>query len=389
MARKDEPQNASSKGRKTATGKVKNQKQQVVRSLAGETSTKTTTRKGRAQAAIDAQPQAAPLFRVIDLTLGCEASTVEDFKYERRTSAEYLLRRSSEVREIFASRPAEFTKLVLALAYARVHWVEAKLCGLKTVHVIGRLPVTIEDLKSWWFSFQVEGVWFKIAVHDTYRREYELVVDDGPSPPDMPEPKVSRQQTTPPPKHVGPRPRGERSRNDVKGIRAVADRPRTNVASPKKGKRQKAAKRIAIALFNRGVRELDGLRDRFDHSFAELSRSVRPRLLRSVIGMRHVGGSALRAMCDVRAQFVQVADESAALVRSIHKALTKSRAEVTKVGSEARLESRFVGQNTGFNLVLNSWIRNDTLPIDWSQWLFGVDWSLNLFGVPEEEQAFT
>ena len=49
-----------------------------------------------------------------------------------------------------------------------------------------------------------------------------------------------------------------------------------------------------------------GLRDRFDHSFAELSRSVLPRLLRSVIGMRHVGGSAPRAMCDVRAQLYKL-----------------------------------------------------------------------------------
>ena len=115
---------------------------------------------------------------------------------------------------------------MLALAYARSL---KKLCGLKTVHVIGRLPVLIEDLKLGGSRFRSKA-WFKIAVHDTYRR-IRAAVDDGPSPPDMPEPKVSRQQTTPP-KHVGPA-TGGRSRNDVKGIRAVADRLCTKCVAQK------------------------------------------------------------------------------------------------------------------------------------------------------------
>jgi hypothetical protein len=57
---------------------------------------------------------------------------------------------------------------------------------------------------------------------------------------------------------------------------------------------------------------------------------------------------------------------------------------------DACLEPRCVGQNSGFHVLLYSWIGHEPPPVDWGADLFGVDWAANLFGVlSEEERALT
>ncbi|MBL8545104.1 MAG: hypothetical protein JNL81_01495 [Hyphomonadaceae bacterium] len=386
MAREREPQKASKKARKVSA--VRRTTQQPKRAEAGKKlEQEFTTEDGQ------------PLFRVINLTLLSEELKAWDLKYERRVAPEFRLRCSAAVLECFVGLTAEVVELVMDLARARVHAAETQLCGLETLYVVGRLPVTIQDLNSWWLSFNVGELWFKIEVCDErvrkneLIRDYEIVVADGPSPPETPKPTLQRLQKNDPPKRIGPRPRARKNRADSKAVRGTkirAPQRKTPNASREGGKRRKSAKRAAMAMFKRSVRKIDVFRDNVDFNLRELTR-IAPIVLRQcVTRLRQIGGSVLRAMCDVRVEIVQLAHQSTAFVVFRRLALTSSCANVGGAfGSEARLESRMVGQNTGLSLVLSSWIWAEPSSIDRNQSSSGIDWSLDIFGVPEEKQAFT
>jgi hypothetical protein len=97
-------------------------------------------------------------------------------------------------------------------------------------------------------------------------------------------------------------------------------------------------------------------------------------------------------MADRLAPFVQLSRRYARLVRRISTSFTGLReVAFASPGPGARLEARIVGQNTGLQLLLYSWIADEAPPpVDWSAHLFGVDWNLNLFGaLPEEKQVCT
>lgn len=338
------------------------------------------------------EDEGRPLFRLIDLTGGREQhddngggdddDDDDGPAHRRRIAPEYTLVWSPEVLHALKGRSEKYVRNVTAATYARIYLSEARLYGLKFLYVFVLSSVTIEELNGWWRAFKVGNTWFKLRYTDERVREYELLPADGPSFPDEEPPTQSRQQKVPPPKSVGRRPRVRRNRNGITDI--------LNAAPPRRGNRGRNNERILIELLAHAASVLQVLRsDIVEHKNAAV-RTLRPRLLRNLVRIRQVGGNAMRSMCDVRSRAEHVVRHCVALVREVHQTLRTSNAhQSVAVRSEARLESRVVGQNTGFNLVLSSWHWSEPPPVDWSLWLFGVDWNLNIFGVPEEEQAYT
>ena len=344
--------------------------------------------KSAARAQHIAQPDVAAEEPAPAQTLKPVAPGAEENVGKRRIAPEFTLVLTEAAHEALKDKPAEYVRAVTDEANARMYWAEAVVCGVFEVITIGRVG-PLASFDKWWSPFRVGKQWFVVRYRDAFIREYELQPADGPAPDGGPSPLIRRRQKTPPPTNIAPRAR--RNRNDRKGVRTAADAPsRQHEAAPKRGKKEKNAKRVAIELLERATWDLEVLRHNLDHRWRLLDRTLSPRLLSSVERMKRSGGNIVRHLRVVVAPLVQAARRSLAIAKNTHHAFTTSRAKARATfGPEARLEGRCAGNNTGLHLILNSWIWTETSPVDWSQWLFGVDWSANIFGVPEEEQAFT
>lgn len=350
-----------------------------------ETAKKKTKSQKTAQQRHDAQPEVEKLPQGLTQTEAPEAPEAEDDDV-RRKSDEFTLRWSLEAQQHVKNKPADFVRMVIAAAYARIYLAEALLCGILLIVPIGRVG-PVDKFEKWWTAFKVGDLWFILRYHDTRIREYEIVPAFGPTPGDGGDPPpMTRQQRGPPPQRIGTRTRAPR-RGNPQGSRAVRKPP------TKKGKaiKKKAddAKRVIIEQGQRLVWELELRCVAVTHTATHLWRQIWPRLVRSIDEVNISCGNALQTLRYAFASFVQVRQEADELSTPIDASFTDvAEVAIETYGPAGQLESSAAGHRLFPRLRLNSW-KWTTPPIAWNDDLFGVDWSLNPFGDPEEEQAFT
>lgn len=347
-----------------------------------ETAENKAKSKKTAQQQHDAQPEVEKQPRGITLIIAPKALEAEDDNV-RRVSDEFALRWSAEAEQHVKGKSAEFVRMVTSSAYARIYLAEAILCGAIAVIPFGRVA-PIESFDKWWTAFKVGDLWFVLRYRDEFIREYELVPAFGPTPGDGGDPPpMTRQQRRPPPQRIGPRPRARRNRGDAQGSRATKQLGKAIRKGAKK------AKRVAIEFYLRTMRELEAHSCDITSNVMQLWRQKRPRLLRNVVHMKRVCGSAMQFWRDFSAPFVQVRQQADALVTSINASFTRHVEVVTETyGPSGQLEESDAGHIVFPRIRLNSW-KWKTPPTAWNEYLFGVDWTKDIFGVREEEQAFT
>ena len=295
-------------------------------------------------------------------------------KKERRVAPEFTLNCSDGALEIIRKLPESGIKTVKVAAYQRIHVAEAALCGALRYVTITSMEQLNADY-TWWTPFQVTGVkgmegrWLELEYRDTFIREYVLQLASGPDP-DRPKPKMRRQQA-------------QRARK-----RKAQD------GGPKGGGGAKSAR---AARVRRQLRRTDTsyefavlyrfARSRINNSLVQLQRALMPRLLRSVVRVKHSYRNAANTFRAVRARLIEV---TRAGVRAINVSFTGAPdVSVQEASLGARLELRRVGRNVGPVMFLYSWIRDEAQPGGWPADWFGADWPADWFGIlPEEERAF-
>ena len=384
------PQKAPINKAKPASEESEHQTAQTTQQIQSEVEEKSKKNAGAeksAQKQHDAQPEVARPQGLNETQGPAREPGREDVVPGRRKSDEYALRVSEAALLHMAHREPGYLPKVKEAAYELIYESERLLCG----HIVQIGAVPAVNLSRWWRAFNVDGLWFVLKPCDPPRfskvREYELLPASGPTPDDDVPPKLTREQSSPPPDYIGPRRR--RNRGDASGSRVKAVKRPLQA----KSKKRNEVKRLFTELYNSTERELYLLSQNATHSAAQLWRTRKPRLLRSLVEMRRISqscGIALHDLRDALASVVQASRISWVFPVSVREASTRQQRELSSetFGPSGRLESSNAGHVVSARLKLNSW-KWDEPPVPWAEDLFGVIWTPHLFGVREEEQVFT
>ncbi|MGQ0533933.1 MAG: hypothetical protein ACT4OF_14770 [Caulobacteraceae bacterium] len=285
-------------------------------------------------------------------------------KRERRKAPPYTLVWSEEVQTL----PDISTNEVIELrkkALWRIELAEAALNGDSSVARFGA-AAHAEDIV--WSQFQVGKYWFCIEFRAANIREYVVKLAGPPRPDDTP----------PPPGNL------------------LAER-RTHDDLPSQARDSRSRKK-----------DCDGSKSEFGRGAAVLWRFTRRTLNRNLTTSRTKFASKLidtltKAGVTYRNVSYNMRNLSASLGEKIRRfvwTIAGGSSSFTRigdlptylVGSNARLEPRCVGQNSGIHVLLYSWVRDEAPAVDWNADLFGAlptDWAANLFGaLPKEERVF-
>lgn len=285
-------------------------------------------------------------------------------KRERRRAPPFTLVWSEAVQThpgITTSDVHELRRTALSL----IQLAEAALRDDPSIYKLGMTTAQIADIV--WAKFQVGDNWFCLELRRKEIREYVVNLTTPPAPDDIPPPPRDhmhdgRDHEAPPPGPDGP---ASVERNKADGS-------------------QGAFARISV-LWRVTLRELNRSTALYKSKFRAVCR-------RTLDRVNDIYRSVSYNTGNLEAGIAVLSQRIASTIASCRSSFTHMREGPDRqVSSEARLEPRWVGQNSGICLRLYSWVRDEQAAIDWTTDLFGVlpiDWAANLFGVlPEEERA--